>query len=68
LVDLDGEETTLIPNSELGGYGRIAWSGDGEHLYFSTKSGGIHVYDLESDETTEVPVDLKDTIFQLAAF
>jgi len=68
LVDLKSDEATLIPDSELGGYGRIAWSDDGERLYFSARDGAINVYDLETEQTTKVPFDLKDTIFQLAAF
>ena len=81
IVDLETGETTLVPDSDPdGSYGRIAWSQDGERVYFASASsshagsrdgvprGLLSVYDLETEETELVPFDLKDTIFQLAAF
>lgn len=76
IVDIELGETTLIPDSDPEGtYGRIAWSEDGQRLYFATSSRGcaaphgrFSAYDLRTEKTDLVPFDLKDTIFQLAAF
>lgn len=69
LVDLEGGEVVLAPDSQLGGYGRIAWSADGRRVYFSgDERGEIKVYDLSAARTAPVPFDLHDEVFQLAAF
>jgi len=69
VVDLASRDTHLVPNSEPGGYGRIAWTATGDRLYFTgEENGSIYVYDLADGETQRVPFDFKDKIFQLAAF
>lgn len=70
IVELESGETSLVPEAKPDGvYGHVAWSSDGEHLYFSGKErGSIFAHDLTTGETELVPFDLKDTIFQLAAF
>ena len=80
IVDVETDKVTLVPESDPdGSYGRIAWSEDGERVYFASRRPGnrgqpyypwgqLSVYDVNSLETELVPFDLKDTIFQLAAF
>lgn len=70
VVDTETRQARVIPGSDevAGTYGAMAWSSDGERLFFAGDDGSVRSYRLGSDDVVASPaVDSDDLILQMVS-